>query len=171
MSYWKHIIEGIEWSDYKLWERELIFAEICKENSVSLDQPPYAIIWEDPTDLDDPVKITVPSPIWWAMALHGHILPPVNVYWELKKDESQPDFKIHTRGHLLHETPPVNPMTPEEAMEYLIMKDIPTEVWDKYKGNRKILKIVSRDMIPTDRTYRGAWRLVQENREMELADG
>lgn len=147
----------VNYSEYKLWERELIFKDLNKD----LPEPQYAIVWEDPRTPDDPMKVTVPSPTWLAMAMHGGILPPVEVYWELKKDEAQPGFRRHTRGHLLHETPPVPAMTEEEAMEYLIQKDIPPHVWHGYQGNRQIIRIVRRDMIPTNREYRNAWRIKQ----------
>lgn len=164
MSNWKHKIAGVDFSEYPLWCREVLFNQILKDNDVleDVEQPPYAILWEDPKDLEAPVKVTRPSPTWWAMALHGYMLPPVWVYHELKKDEEQPDFKRHKRGHLLHETPPVGPMTEEEAMEYLIEKDLPPSVWRDYKGNRQILKIVPVELIPTDRTYRNSWKIKQE---------
>ena len=69
-----------------------------------------------------------------ACALNGGILPPVWVYWELKKDEAKPDFVKHTRGYLLHNTEPVKAMTEEvNAIEYLIQKDIPERVWRDYE--------------------------------------
>jgi len=144
-----------DYSQYKLWEREALFKSIHKD----LPQPNYAILWEDPDDLDAPAKVTTPSPAWLAMAMHGGILPPVDVYWALAEDEAQEGFKRHTRGHLLHESKPVGPMTEEEAMEYLVMKDIPPRVWRDYEGNRTILKIVRRDQIPTNRSNRNAWRM------------
>ena len=162
MSYWKHMIEGIDWAKYKLAERETIFQNIAKEQGGGFEQPPFAIMWEDPDSIDDPLRITIPSPAWWAMALHGGILPPVEVYWALRADEEQPDFRRHTRGHLLHETTPMRAMTEEEAIEYLIMKDIPQRVWRDYKGNRTILKIVPRSLIPTNREHRNAWKISQE---------
>ena len=82
----------------------------------------FCIVWEDPDNLDEPAKVTHPDPNWMACALNGGILPPVWVYWELKKDEAQPDFVKHTRGYLLHNTEPVKAMTEEEAIEYLIQK-------------------------------------------------
>jgi len=142
-------------SQYKLADRELIFRQQHKD----LPQPNYAILWEDPDDPEAPAKITVPAPTWLAMAMHGGILPPVEVYHSLAEDEAQEGFKRHTRGHLLHDTPPVGPMTEEEAMEYLVMKDIPPRVWRDYQGNRTILKIVRCDQIPTDRSNRNAWRM------------
>lgn len=162
MSNWKHKIEGVEWASMKLAEREVVFRHIANNQGGGFEQPPYAILWEDPDDLDAPCRCTVPSPAWWAMALHGGILPPVEVYHELAKDEAEPGFVRHTRGYLLHETPPVGPMTPEEAMEYLIKKDTPPRVWRDYRGNRTILKITPRHLIPTDRTYRDAWKINQE---------
>lgn len=147
----------IDYSQYKLAEREAIFAQQHKD----LPQPTYAILWEDPADPDAAAKVTVPSPTWLAMAMHGGILPPVWVYHELAKDEAKPDFKRHTRGWLLHDTPPVGPMTEEEAIEYLVQKDLPPNVWRDYRGNRTIMKIVPRHLIPTDRTFRNAWRINQ----------
>ena len=167
MSYWKHNIKGIDWATYPLWEREAIFSHICNENNVELEQGNYAILWEDPEQLDMPAKVTYPSPRWLAMAMHGHILPPVEVYWALAADESQEDFKRHSRGALLHDTTPMNPMTEEEAMEYLIMKDIPPRVWRDYKGNRIIVRVVRREEIPTDRSNRNEWRIPQEGIEYE----
>lgn len=147
----------IDYSNYKLWERESIYQEKYKDHP----EPNYAITWEDPNEPDSPMKITIPSPVWLGMAMHGGILPPVEVYWELKKDEADPNFKRHTRGHLLHDTKPCDAMTEEEAMEYLIMKDIPPHVWYSYKGNREIIRIVPRDKISINRDYRNAWRVSQ----------
>jgi len=53
-------------------------------------------------------------------------------------------------------------MTEEEAIEYLIQKDIPPQVWRDYKGNRAILRIVPVELIPSDRSYRNAWKIKQE---------
>lgn len=164
MSHWKHTITGIDWSQYRLHEREAIFRQVVSDHNLhdDMEQPPLCIVWEDPDDLDAPVKITRPSPTWWAMALHGDILPPVEVYHALREDEEAPGFTRHTRGHLLHETHPISAMTPEQAIEYLIQKDIPPRVWRDYRGNRTILKIVPVHLIPSDRTYRDSWRIHQQ---------
>jgi len=148
----------IDYSHYKLWEREMIF----KDQHKDLPQGNYAILWEDPADPDAPAKVTRPSPTWLAMAMHGGILPPVEVYHKLAEDEAKEGFTRHTQGHLLHETPPVGPMTEEEAMEYLVQKDIPPQVWRDYKGNRQVLKIVPVHLIPTNREFRNAWKINQE---------
>ena len=60
-----------------------------------------------------------------ACALQGGILPMIEVYWELKKDEDKPDFVKHTRVTCYTNTKPIEAMTEERAIEYLIMKDIP----------------------------------------------
>ena len=148
----------IDYTQSKLWEREMIF----KDQHKDLPQGNYAILWEDPSDPEAPAKVTRPSPTWLAMAMHGGILPPVEVYHALAEDEAQPGFKRHTRGHLLHDTQPVPAMTEEEAMEYLVKKDIPARVWRDYSGNRSILRIVPVELVPTDRTARNAWRIKQE---------
>lgn len=55
---------------------------------------------------------------------------------------------------------PIGPMTEEEAIEYLIMKDMPKRVWHPdYKYNRQMFRIVKRDQLPKDQTYRDCWRL------------
>ena len=79
---------------------------------------------------------------------------------ELAKDEAQPDFKKHTRGYLLHETEPVGPMTEEEAIEYLIKKDVPQSVWQTWdEGNRPKMVICSKEQLPSTREWRNAWRI------------
>jgi hypothetical protein len=98
-----------------------------------------------------------------ACALNGGILPPVWVYWELKKDEAKPDFVKHTRGYLLHNTEPVKAMTEEEAIEYLIQKDIPERVWRDYEqANHKRLFVVKKEQLPQHRTWRNAWKIDQQ---------
>ena len=141
-----------------LWDR-LCWA---KEN-LKGKQSDYCIVWEDPDKPEECSKITVPDPNWMACALQGGILPPVWVYWELKKDEAQPDFVKHTRGYLLHNTKPVESMTEEQAIEYLIMKDIPERVWKDYEqANRKRLLIVKKEQLPQHRTWRNAWKIDQQ---------
>ena len=124
-------------------------------------QSDYRVVYED--SVDEAAKILVPDPNWMACALQGGILPPVEVYHELAKDEAQPDFVKHTRGYLLHETKPVGPMTEEEAIEYLIKKDCPQEVWQTYnKGNRQTMVICRKEQLPQSREWRNAWKINQE---------
>ena len=123
-------------------------------------QSKYRVLFEDPSAPDEPARVLCPDPNWMACALNGGILPPVWVYWELKKDEAKPDFVKHTRGYLLHNTEPVKAMTEEEAIEYLIQKDIPERVWRDYeKSNRPRLVICKKEQLPQHRTWRNAWKI------------
>ena len=124
-------------------------------------QSEYVVIFEDPEYLEAPASILIPDPNWMACALHGGILPPVWVYHELQKDEQKPNFTKHDRLHLLSDTEPVPPLTEEEAITYLIFKDIPERVWNN-SSNRQYFKIVKKSNLPKDRTFRDAWRLNNE---------
>jgi|TARA_E500000331_G_scaffold120243_1_gene117384 hypothetical protein len=149
------MIETPEFQGTHLWER-LCWA---KEN---LEGKPtdIRVVYEDPEDMDNPAKILCPDPNWMACALQGGILPPVEVYWELAKDEAQPDFKKHTRGYLLHNTKPVEKMTEEEAINYLIMKDIPERVWRTWNvGNKPKMVICRTHQLPEHRQWRNAWQI------------
>jgi len=139
-----------------LWDR-LCWA---KEN-LEPHQSDYRVVYED--SIDECAKILVPDPNWMACALQGGILPPVEVYWELAKDEAQEDFKKHTRGYLLHETQPIDAMTEEEAIEYLIKKDVPQSVWTTWdEGNRPKMVICRKEQLPQSREWRNAWRITDE---------
>lgn len=130
----------------KLWARELL----AREFLVPVE-PRFCILWDDPAEPDAPVKVTHPSPRWLAMALVGGFLPPVETYWrDAERGDDEP--KEHPYAH------PIGPMSEAEAMEYLVMKDIPRRVWSE-PSNRPRFAIVPRSSIPTDRTNRNAWRL------------
>lgn len=126
-------------------------------------QSQYRIVWEDPSDLDAPAKITAPDPHWLAAALHGGVLPPVDAYIRDKRhlaEAGAQDFRaVGGAEHPYAE--PIGPMTEEQAIEYLILKDLPESVIS-YTGNRTILRIVPTHTIPTDRANRNAWRINQE---------
>ena len=89
-----------------------------------------------------------------ACALEGGILPPIETY---QRDRLVPDGE--PKEHPYAE--PIGSMTEEEAVEYLIQKDIDPSVWRDYKGNRTIMKIVPVELIPSDRSFRNAWRIMQ----------
>lgn len=153
----------IDWQRIPLHDREAVFSFLVETGRVELEACPYAVLWEDPADPDAPVRVTVASDTWFSMARHGGILPPVWVYHELARDAASPDFAGHRRGRgsLLHTTPAIGPLSPEAAIEYLIEKDIPPQVWRDYRGNRQIMRIVPVHAIPTDRKFRDAWRIRQ----------
>ncbi len=50
------------------------------------------------------------------------------------------------------------PMTYEQAIEWIIQKDIPFDVWGK-QHNRPMMAIVPRTAIPKNRTHRNNWKL------------
>lgn len=92
------------------------------------EEPQYCIVWEVPKELDEPVKVTVPTPEWLAMTMHGNV-------------------------------------SEEEAMEYLLQKDVPSRVWADNTSNTPHYYICKRSMIPTNREFRNAWRI---NKELEI---
>ena len=132
-----------------LWDR-------LAEAKTRLDpvQSKYRVLFEDPATPDEPAKVLVPDPNWMACALEGGILPPIETY---QRDRGVPDGE--PKEHPYAE--PIGAMTEEEAIEYLVQKDIDPSVWRDYEGNRTILKIVPVEMIPSDRSFRNAWRIVQ----------
>jgi hypothetical protein len=122
-------------------------------------QSKYRVVFENPDDLDAPAAVLVPDPNWMAAALAGGILPPIDTYLQ---DQDVPDGQPKEHPY----AKPIGPMTEEQAIEYLIQKDIPPQVWRDYKGNRCIMKIVPVELIPTDRSFRNAWKI---NQETEMA--
>lgn len=125
----------------------------------------YRVIFEDPDFPEDAAKILVPAPEWIEQAMAGN-LPPIWVYWQLQDDEQKAieEGRHDTFKHdpekleLQYTAPRIGPLTEEEAIEYLIMKDIPKRVWAK-EHNRPMFKIVTKDQVPSDRSFRNAWRL------------
>lgn len=125
----------------------------------------YRVIFEDPDNLDAPAAVLCPAPEFMEIAKAGG-LPPISVYWALQDDEEKAiaegrhdTFKHdHKKLEAQFTAPRVGPLTEEEAIEYLIMKDIPRRVWGK-QHNRPMFKIVHKDVVPSDRSFRNAWRL------------
>ena len=123
-------------------------------------QTDYCVVWQDPEILDSPCKVTTPDPNWLACAVAGGILPDIRVYFALHEDEAKPDFRQHTRGYLLHNTKPIDAMSIEQSIEYLIMKDIPQRVWRDYqKANQPRLVICKKSQLPKTRMWRNAWKI------------
>ncbi len=117
-------------------------------------QSKYRVLFEDPATPDEAAKVLVPDPNWMAAALAGNVLPPIDSY---QRDRLVPDGQ--PKEHPYAE--PIGAMSEEEAVEYLVMKDIDPAVWRDYNGNRTIMKIVPVEMIPSDRSFRNAWRIAQ----------
>ena len=122
-------------------------------------QSKYRVLFENPSDMEAPASVLVPDPNWMAAALAGNVLPPIDTYL---RDQNVPDGQ--PKEHPYAE--PVGPMTEEEAIEYLVKKDISPQVWREYNGNRIIMKIVPVELIPSDRSFRNAWKINQTETEM-----
>ena len=137
-----------------LWDR-------LAEAKTRLDpvQSKYRVLFENPTEPDAPASVLVPDPNWMAAALAGDVLPPIDTYL---RDQNVPDGQ--PKEHPYAE--PVGAMTEEEAIEYLIKKDIQPQVWRDYQGNRTIMKIVPVELIPSDRSFRNAWKISQAEQEI-----
>ena len=122
-------------------------------------QSKYRVLFENPAEPDEPASVLVPDPNWMAAALAGNVLPPIDTYL---RDQNVPDGQ--PKEHPYAE--PIGPMTEEEAIEYLVKKDISPQVWREYNGNRIIMKIVPVELIPSDRSFRNAWKINQTETEM-----
>ncbi len=153
-----------------LWDR---LAQAKKE--LEPVQSKYKIVYEDPNEPLAAAKIVTPDPNWLAAALAGGVLPPIEAYlhdqsvekaWhKLTAKTSDPNqgfsWSKEVGGAHHPYAEPIGPMSEEEALEYLVMKDVPASVWHDYVGNKQILVIVPVEAIPTDRTNRDAWKIDQ----------
>jgi hypothetical protein len=88
-------------------------------------QSKYRVLFEDPREPDEPAKVLVPDPNWMACALEGGILPPIDTY---QRDRLVPDGE--PKEHPYAE--PIEAMTEEEAIEYLVQKDIDPAVLETH---------------------------------------
>ena len=122
-------------------------------------QSKYRVLFENPAEPDAPAAVLTPDPNWMAAALAGGVLPPIDTYL---RDQNVPDGQ--PKEHPYAE--PIGAMTEEEAIEYLVQKDISPQVWREYNGNRIIMKIVPVELIPSDRSFRNAWKINQTETEM-----
>lgn len=125
----------------------------------------YRVVFDDPDKLDEPTKVLIPSQNWLNMAMEGG-LPPIWVYWQLQDDEQQAikEGRYSTFVHdfdkyaLQFTAPRIGPLTEEEAMEYLCMKDLPRRCWSE-QHNRPMFKIVLSSQVPSNRQFRNAWEM------------
>jgi len=125
----------------------------------------YRVIFEDPERPEQPAMVLVPDESWLEKAQSGQ-LPPISVYWELQDDEQQAikegrqhTFEHDPKKHAAQWTAPrVGPLSEKEAIEYLIMKDIPRHIWSQ-EYNRPMFRIVKTEDVPSDRQFRNAWRV------------
>ena len=126
----------------------------------------YRVIYEDPARPEEPACVLAPSQEWLDKAMEGGHIMPISVWWSLMEDEQKAidegrhkEFKHDPEKYAAQWTAPrLGPLTEEEAMEYLVMKDIPRRVW-AVEHNRPMFKIVRTEDVPSDRQFRNAWRL------------
>ena len=119
----------------------------------------YVVVYED-VDMQC-CTVMHPDPNAKAALMDGGVFPPVWVYWELAKDEAQPTFTRHSegKGYLMHDTPREGPKTEEQAIHYLIMKDVPQHIWRNHETSNSVkMKIIRREKLP-NREFRNAWRI------------
>lgn len=114
-------------------------------------QPNFCVAWEDPSEIESPIKISYPAPEWLAAAMAGRILPCI---------ESIIHDKI-TGEKTAHSSLAAGPMTEEEAMEYFSIFVLPLSVLH-HKGNKPSFIFMRCSDIPKDRTFRNAWEVKHE---------
>lgn len=126
----------------------------------------YRVIFQDPDDLEANTQILIPSGRWLKEAQEGK-LPPLWVHWKLAEDEQKAidegrheSFKHDpSKLELLKTAPRIGKLTEEQAMEYLIMKELPKRCWAEVH-NRPMFRIVKTEQVPSDRTFRDAWEMI-----------
>lgn len=110
--------------------------------------------------------VLIPSENWMADAMRGAVLPPISVALDLQ-DAEQAAMEKNGGFGFWHDpemynrqftAPRMGPMTEQEAIEYLCMKDLPRGCWTRVH-NRPMFRIVHKNMIPSDRRLRDAWSL------------
>lgn len=133
-----------------LWERLSWAAENLPRVETDL-----VVVFED--DPDGTAKVLIPAPEWMACALAGGILPPVERYHAEPRDAAG-NFTGPADYWRAYDAMPA--MSEEEAIEYLIAKDMPRHVWDRPAGsNYRPFVICRRDQLPATRSWRDAWKL------------
>lgn len=137
-----HLWDRLRWAHANL---ERVESDLC-------------IVWDPPLGDGEPqpARVTRPAPEWMACALAGGILPPVEMYLEEPRDADgnfigPADYWSNFEG--------VPPMTEEEAIEYLVKKDLPREIWQDKTANRPRFIICNVNQLPATREFRNAWRI------------
>ena len=121
----------------------------------------YAVVYDD-IDMKC-CGVMYPDPHAMAALMAGGVFPPIEVFWKLASDAAQPNFKKHTRLHLLDDAPKEAAKTEAEAVEFLIMKDVPMHIWQNYKASNSVNMVICRkEQLPQTREWRNAWRISDE---------
>ncbi len=138
----------------------------------------HVIAFADPYDLDAPMTFLYPDSRCVAELMAGGIHPPIEVLHGLRLrltyddgTSTECDWRaasyFRATRKVISETLLDNrivdfvaapPMTYEQAIEWIMQKDVPFEVWGK-KHNRSMMAIVPRAAVLEDRTHRKSWKL------------
>lgn len=136
-------------------DQRIALAAIKISRSNQRIEPKYRIVFEKP-GRNGAVTIKSPAPEWLTMAMMGGVLPPIEAYLADKLDEANGK----TEGPWQHWTAePIGPLTEEQAMTYLVMKDCPIDVWAKRWNRPKFVIVPAEAVICRDRSHRNAWRM------------
>lgn len=149
-------------------------------DEIKLFEVEHCIPWADQYDLDAPVRVTHPSPRCVAELMAGGIHPPIEalnsqqLLFVLDDGSSEvvgrldaPRYRAQHGDRIKHEIVVENsrahqevmgPLTYEQAIEWIILKDIPMDVWGRQHNSPQYC-IVIRDALPKDRTNRNHWKL------------
>jgi len=127
----------------------------------------YCIIYEDPDRPDDPVSVVNPTDEFMQQAYNGELMS-IDIWLDLVRDENKAivEGRHRTFNHcpeklrLQKEGKKAGKLTEEEAITYLIFKDVPERVWGK-EHNRTMLKVMKKKNLPKVRTFRNAWEITQ----------
>jgi hypothetical protein len=114
----------------------------------------YVVVFEDDSEPDAPAKVLIPAPEWMYQAMQGGELLPIWAHFKLREELS-----LEERADIIFNTEKLGPLTEEQAISYLIMKDMPEHVWNNRSSNRPKYKIAKRHQFPETREWRNAWRL------------
>ena len=163
---------------------KLIDRVMWAHENLEFPKPNYSIVWER---ADGGVSVTSPSGEFLAMAMHGGLLPDIEMFHQMRcrwvNDAGEEMFTLINEGpgpgwkegkvmnaELMHEGPRAPKMTEEEAMEYLLQKDVPRYVWaDHETANRKRFYICPRECVPKNRAFRNHWQLKSETQLEQAA--
>lgn len=139
---------------------------------------PHHIAWLDDREEGKPARITTPAPQFIAELMLGGVHPPIDAFWRLQlltfgKDghvEVIPRWKEeifeHEHGGIAHQIAvdarrhhleTIEPMSYEDAIEFTLMKDVPSFVWAGGHNTKKYA-IITQENLPKTRLFRNAWQ-------------
>lgn len=137
----------------------------------------HVVVFESPRKDEDNCVVLLPTPQMLGELMYGGIHPYIEEWWDMKllckghdgtvkvvrKAEEFAFIENHGLAGQwvvdatgLHTKPMQEKLTYEQSLEYIIMKDIPMQVWHRQLTNRPKLAIIPHSLVP-DRDFRDAW--------------